>query len=76
MLWGLFGRKKWMTLGDRYRTEHSVWLTGAMGGHRSFVRIPVRRSDEGGFSPMTSRTEGRARADLWWQLAFDRTDPA
>lgn len=63
-----------MSLGDRYRTQHSRWLSQAMQGKRTFVRIPIRKCDEGGFTPMTSRPEGRARADIWWELAFDRTD--
>ncbi|RMH11043.1 MAG: hypothetical protein D6695_10070 [Planctomycetota bacterium] len=75
MLWGLFGRERWAARGRCYRAEHSRWLTAAMQGRRACVRIPTRRWDEGGFSPMTSRPEGRARADLWWMLALDRTDP-
>lgn len=75
MLWGLFGRRGVMLRGQRYRAEHSAWLTEALAGRCRSIRIPTRPVSDGGFGPMTSRPGGEALARRWWQHAFENTDP-
>lgn len=59
--------------GERYRTEHSLWLTEAVQGRCRFVRIPTKPVSTGGFGPMTSRPGGPGAR--WWVKAFEKTDP-
>ncbi|MAY75510.1 MAG: hypothetical protein CMJ31_12510 [Phycisphaerae bacterium] len=56
------------------RAEHEAFLALAILNPGAYPRIPTRRSDKGGFGPMITRTDGRARADRWWRLAMERTD--
>ncbi len=57
-----------------FRLAHERWLSRALHARIPYPRIPIRRVDEGGFDDVRERPEARARADLWWDLAFDRVD--
>ncbi|MCC5824367.1 MAG: hypothetical protein LAT64_12035 [Phycisphaerales bacterium] len=59
---------------ERFRAEHSAWLSYAMLTGRSYPRIPTRRADEGGFDGLRARPGGLARAAEWWRAALARVN--
>ncbi len=61
---------------ERFRAEHSAWLTLAMLTGRPYPRIPTRRADHGGFDPLRRRPGGLARAAAWWRAALARVNDA
>lgn len=58
------------TASDRFRAEHSAWLSYAMLTGRAYPRIPTRRADRGGFDALRLREGGMARAAAWWRAAL------
>lgn len=59
---------------ERFRAEHSAWLTLAMLTGRAYPRIPTKRADRGGFDDLRSRPGGLARAAAWWRAALARVN--
>lgn len=62
------------SIGDRFRREHSAWLTHAVQTSTPYPRIPTRRVDSGGYDRMMRLEHGPERAAKWWALAGDRVD--
>lgn len=62
------------TAGERFRAQHSAWLTHALLTGRSYPRIPTERADRGGFDRLRARRGGLARAASWWRAALARVD--
>ncbi len=72
MIWD-FGRKKRLEeAGELARRQHSQWLTRVLASAQPVPRIPVRRVDEGGFTPQMQRKHGPGHAETWWALALER----
>ena len=62
-------------LGAVYRTQHSVWLTKALGGgFGALPSIPRRRVADGGFASLMATPAGRQWAASWWGDAFEGLD--
>jgi hypothetical protein len=59
---------------ERFRAEHSAWLTLAMLTGRAYPRIPTKRTDLGGFDALRRRPGGLARAAAWWRAALAKVD--
>ncbi len=62
---------------ERFRAEHSAWLTLAMLTGRAYPRIPTKRADlggVGGFDALRRRPGGLARAAAWWRAALAKVD--
>lgn len=74
MLWRWFSRRDPRIASERFRAEHSRWLTHAMLSGKRYPRIPTRLVSRGGFGPLMSRPEGSEIADRWWNDAFQRVD--
>ncbi len=62
------------TASERFRAEHSAWLTLAMLTGRAYPRIPAKRTDLGGFDALRRRPGGLARAAAWWRAALAKVD--
>jgi hypothetical protein len=62
------------TASERFRAEHSAWLTLAMLTGRAYPRIPTKRTDQGGFDALRRRPGGLARAAAWWRAALAKVD--
>lgn len=62
------------TASERFRAEHSAWLTLAMLTGRAYPRIPTKRTDLGGFDALRRRPGGLARAAAWWRAALAKVD--
>lgn len=62
------------TASERFRAEHSAWLTLAMLTGRACPRIPTKRTDLGGFDALRRRPGGLARAAAWWRAALAKVD--
>jgi hypothetical protein len=60
--------------GERFRAQHSAWLTRAMLYDRSYPRIPVKRADLGGYDRMRRRPGGLGKAAAWWRAALARVN--
>jgi len=75
MIWRWFSRSARLEAGARFRRQHSLWLRRAVAERRQYPLIPTRRTDCGGFARLRATPEGRARAELWWELALERVDP-
>lgn len=60
--------------GERFRAEHSAWLTLAMLTGRPYPRIPTKRTDLGGYEGLRRRPGGLARAAAWWRAALSRVN--
>jgi hypothetical protein len=74
MFWNPFRRQVVRDAGERFRAEHSRFLTLAMLSNRRYPRIPAKRADRGGFDAMRQRQNGEKRAEQWWGALFDRVD--
>jgi hypothetical protein len=74
MLWRWFNRRDTRLAGERFRAEHSRWLTHAMLSGKRYPRIPTRKVSQGGFDAMMSRPDGPHTAERWWIAAFQRVD--
>jgi hypothetical protein len=74
MLWSRFQRRAIKDAGERFRAEHSRFLTHASLSGRMFPIIPTRKSDSGGFDALRGRKNGAIRAQQWWAAAFNRVD--
>ncbi len=72
--WRFWSKREFMEAGELARLVHSRWLSDALVSKKPYPRIPIKAVDEGGFAPLMSRPNGQARADLWWQRAFDKID--
>lgn len=72
---------------ERWRQEHSHWLTDALSQPtRTYPRIPTARvnqeravstgelREEGGFRHLMATPTGRAWAERWWNDLFARVD--
>ncbi len=60
--------------GEKFRAQHSAWLTLAMLTGRSYPRIPTKRTDLGGYDRLRARTGGLARAAAWWRAALSKVN--
>lgn len=67
-------RSEVRTASERFRAQHSAWLTLAMLTGREYPRIPVRETEKGGFGPLRRRPGGLARAAGWWRAALIRVN--
>jgi len=74
VLWNPFRQRRLLTAAERFRREHSLWLTRAMLTHRAYPRIPSRRVEAGGFEALRAREGGPGRAAAWWAAALTRVD--
>lgn len=75
MIWEGFRRSRRLTdAGERFRAEHSRFLTLALRSGRKYPRIPTKRVDQGGFSGLMKLSEGEKRASMWWTAAMNRVD--
>ena len=74
MRWNRRSIRDLQTASERFRAEHSAWLTYAMLTGRSYPRIPTRRADLGGFDALRRRSGGLARAAAWWRAALSRVN--
>ncbi len=70
----LFGQGLGLSVGEMMRNAHSAWLTEALASGREYPRIPLRRSDEGGFGKLLARGNGQELAKKWWDVALERVD--
>lgn len=74
MRWNFFNRRGLRGAGERFRLEHSRWLTHAVVTRHPYPRIPTRPVRDGGFDRMMRLEHGPERARRWWSLASDRVD--
>ncbi|MEZ6244051.1 MAG: hypothetical protein R3B57_13525 [Phycisphaerales bacterium] len=74
MRWRFLNRRTFRAAGERFRLEHSRWLTHAVVSQRQYPRIPTRPATSGGFDRMMRLDHGPERASKWWSLASDRVD--
>jgi len=74
MIWQGFQRKRIRDAGERFRAEHSRFLTLALRSGRNYPRIPTKRVDLGGYSGLMKLSEGEKRAAMWWATAIERID--
>lgn len=74
MIWRWMSKAARLEAGAKFRREHSLWLSRALIERRQYPVIPTHRSDRGGFARLRATPEGRARAELWWELALQRVD--
>ena len=74
MIWGFFRRRDLRSAAERFRAEHSRFLSSAMMSGRRYPTIPTRRVRDGGFDAMMSRPTGPDRAERWWSAAMSRMD--
>ena len=74
MLWNPRPSSRTKDIAERWRDEHSAWLTAAMKvlerEKYAFPRIPLRRVDQGGFGPLLSRPRGTKICERWWRRAL------
>ncbi len=71
MIWAWMTKRDPEARAEAMRRTHSRFLSAAILSADAFPRIPVRRTDEGGFATLMSRPRGRAAAAAWWRRAFD-----
>lgn len=74
VFWNPLRRRRLSSAAERFRREHSLWLTQAMLTGRAYPRIPSRRVDAGGFDGLRAREGGGRRAGAWWAAALTRVD--
>jgi hypothetical protein len=74
MRWNFVQRDDSPTHAERFRREHSAFLTRALLGGPRYPTIPTRRVADGGFDALTRTPAGRARASRWWAAIFWRMD--
>lgn len=74
MIWHGFHRKRILDAGERFRAEHSRFLTLALLSGRRYPRIPTKRVDQGGFSGLMKLSESEKRTSMWWSAAMNRLD--
>ena len=60
--------------GERFRAQHSAWLTRAMLTGRSYPRIPAKPAAAGGFDDLRRRPGGLRRAAAWWRAALAKVN--
>ncbi|MEM0983045.1 MAG: hypothetical protein AAGI17_03740 [Planctomycetota bacterium] len=72
MIWWRSRYRDLREAGERFRAEHSRFLTIALRRPNAYPRIPAKPVREGGFSVLTSRESGRRHTRRWWSLALDR----
>ena len=58
--------------GERFRAQHSAFLTRAVRTPGAFPRIPVKPVDQGGYDRLRQQATGPGHAALWWNVALDR----
>lgn len=58
--------------GERFRAQHSAFLTRAVRNPGAFPRIPVKAVERGGYDRLRRQPTGAAHAALWWDVALDR----
>ncbi len=63
MLWRWFNRRDPRFASERFRQEHSRWLSHAMLSGKRYPRIPTRLVSRGGFSEMLNQPGGRVLAE-------------
>ena len=65
-------QKSWQveTLSEKFRREHSEFLTFALWSKLPFPRIPVRSVKDGGFDELLRRQRGREVTERWWRRAL------
>lgn len=74
MIWKGFQRRRIQDAGERFREEHSRFLTLALRSRRRYPLIPTKRVDTGGFSGLMKLPDGQKRAEMWWAGAIRRVD--
>ena len=77
MRWNSKSIRDVQTASERFRAEHTAWLTMAMLTGRSYPRIPTRRIEiggRGGFDGLRRRPGGLERAASWWRAALSRVN--
>jgi hypothetical protein len=74
MRWNQRSIRDIQTASERFKAEHSAWLTMAMLTGRSYPRIPTRPTDRGGFDALRARAGGMSRAAAWWRAALARVN--
>lgn len=74
MLLGLWAPKRVVSIAERFRRQHSLWLTRAATSRKEYPRIPVRAVGAGGFTRLMTRPGGPALAERWWASALRRVD--
>lgn len=72
MVFGPRMHRRKLDAGERFRAEHSAWLTLAMMSGRRYPRIPAKKVELGGYDRLLERQSGRRHAARWWQLALAR----
>ena len=74
--WGAWASasREWRDASERFRAEHSRFLTFALRWPSRYPRIPTKRVSDGGFERLLARRSGREWADRWWTTAMDRVD--
>jgi len=74
MRWDRRSIRDIQTASERFKAEHSAWLTMAMLTGRVYPRIPTKRADRGGFEALRRRDGGMARAAAWWRAALAKVN--
>ena len=74
VLWFPWRRKRLADAAERFKREHSMWLTKAMLSGREYPKIPTRPVERGGYDAMRTRPGGQNRAAQWWTGALSRVD--
>ena len=72
MRWLRFWQRDPREAGERFRAQHSAFLTRAVRTPGAFPRIPVKAVDRGGYDRLRRVETGEAHAALWWSTALDR----
>jgi len=67
-----FWRRDSREAGERFRAQHSAFLTRAVQTPQAYPRIPVKAVDHGGYDRLRRVPTGPAHAALWWSTALDR----
>lgn len=76
MPWNSRSARDLQTASERFKAQHSAWLTWAMISDKQYPRIPTRRADLGGFEHLRRRPGGMARAAAWWRAALAKVNDA
>ncbi|MEO1512756.1 MAG: hypothetical protein AAFU70_11840, partial [Planctomycetota bacterium] len=51
--------RDWRTCSERFRAEHSRFLTAALRAPRRYPKIPTKRVSQGGYERLLARESGR-----------------
>jgi len=76
MLWRRWRSRDLRSTGERFRAEHSRFLSAALTRPEAYPRIPSKRVSEGGYDRLMASDSGREHTRRWWSIALERVGGA